>query len=302
MLVKTSVLTGALIVFFLSSHLHGAMPLTSTIYTIPEGEIEIAAAEEIYRINTGLRRETYKLGMGILPRLSIWYSFQYLHRGLIKSDASALGDSFFKVWYYTGNYFNNSLHLGFQINLRIPTGMSAYAGTKWRNLAFGNNELKIGPVLQLDLPAQLYFHLNLFYVFREGEDEGFYEGFSIDLFEKDTYTDIFGLNFESGDAFLAKNRLKNDYAVVSAALNTDIAYPLIIYTEIYLSRRVYEKDKDKIDEISIEGSGVNPVFFSAGLRYFFNESVYAGLYYIVNLNRAENYIKDIIGIDFSLQF
>ena len=56
------------------------------------------------------------------------------------------------------------------------------------------------------------------------------------------------------------------------------------------------------DGIPIEGAGVNPAFCSIGARYFFSDSLFAGFYYIVSLVREEGYVKDILGVDFSLQF
>jgi hypothetical protein len=298
---KKSALIAVLIYFSLTFELRGAMPLTETIYTIPMGRIEIISCVDFVKINTEYRRETISLGMGILHDISIWYSFQYLHKGTIKTDADELGDSFFNVWYYIGDYLNGSFHAGFLFKFRIPTGPDAYADGKWRNLSFGNNELKIGPVFQIDILKNIFFHVNTFYIFRQGINEGFYSGFSADLFDKKTYADLFGFNFQSEDSFMAGGRLKNDYISVSFAINTVFLYPLIIYTEIYKSQKVYNKKSGQYN-LQIEGAGINPLLLSAGGRYFFRESLFLGLYYIINPDREENYINDIFGFDCSLEF
>lgn len=290
----------ALILFLFSTGLKGSLPLTETINTIPEGRIEFTLLEEFPRLNECYRMETYMLGIGIQPYLSIWYSFNYLHKGFPESDKNAMGDSFFRVWIYSGDYFKGLLHTGFMILFRIPTGSDAYVDDTWRNLSFGNNELKTGPVVQLDIKESVFLHINLFYIFRQGSD-GFYNGFYIDPFEKETYTKLFGLNFQSEDTFFAKERLKNDYFNVSFAVNTDIVYPVIIYIEFFHSRRIYNKDYKEKD-LPIEGAGINPLLLSAGSRYFFTNNMFFGFYYVINPLREKNYIKDIIGFDFSLQF
>ncbi len=302
MLFWKSVLCAALILFQFSTELWGAMPLTETINTLSEGDIELGFREEFLRQNGKERRETYMLGMGVLPFLSIWFSFQYLHRGLLKTEADELGDSFFRVWFYIDDYLEDSLHLGFLLWFRIPTGVDAYTSSEWRNLALGNNELKFGPVFQCDIYKGIYIHINTFYIFRQGSNEGFYNGFYINLVERETYSKLFGLNFQSEDTFLAKDRLKNDYVSFSLAVNTDLIYPLIAYAEFYGSRRIYTSKETDFDEIPIEGAGINPILLSIGCRYFFSESLFLGFYYIVNPKREENFIEDIFSIDFSLQF
>jgi hypothetical protein len=172
-------------------------------------------------------------------------------------------------------------------------------------MSLGKDELKIGPVFKVDLHESVFLHFNLFYVFRQGQNEGFYDGFYFKLTKKKTYKNVFGLNFRSKDAFLSTDRLKNDYAVCSVAINTDILYPnfsFIPYIEFYASHRVYKKQSGEFNNIPIEGSGINPVLLSLGARYFFSDAIFAGLYYIYNPKREKNYIKDIFGFDFSLQF
>ena len=291
----------AFFLFCTPQKLIGSLPLTETINTIPEGEIEIFFFDEVIKIAERFRRETYGLGFGLTSSFSIWYSFQYLHRGVLSSRGNELGDSFFKVWYNFGNFFEYILHLGILGSFRLSTGTDAYIDDEWRNLSFGNNELKLGPVFQLDV-NQIFVHINTFYVFRESYCEGFFNGIYINPMEKKTYTKLFGLNFLSNNTFMEKDRLKNDYLVFSIAVNTDCFYPCIPYFEVYTSRRVYRKRDNDSDHISIEGAGVNPVMFSIGFRYFYSYATFIGLYLITNPIRDSQYIRDIFGFDFSLQF
>ncbi|MBN2403386.1 MAG: hypothetical protein JXN64_13460 [Spirochaetes bacterium] len=294
----------ALILFIFCHEIRAGLPLTETIYTIPESGMEISAREEILKLDNNFRRETYSVGLGVMPNLSVWYSMQYLHDKTINASSNKSGDSFLKVWLYLGDYFN-SIHTGLLFSFRIPTGPNAYSEEKWRNASFGRNELKIGPVFKADINKSLFLHLNIFYVFRQGEDEGFYNGFYYNLRKKETYSKLFGLNFKSENTFLSGKRLKNDYAVFSMALNTDVLFPkisFIPFIEFYTSHRVYKKQNGEYKNIPIEGSGINPVFLSFGGRYFFSESIFLGAYYIFNPKKEKKFIKDIFGFDFSLQF
>ncbi len=291
----------ALILFLLiPSIVSGSLPLTETINTMPEGEVELIFREEYLKKETSdYRRETYGLGLGILPDLSIWYSLHYIHQKAVESQNNELGDTFLKIWYYIDDYFNDTLHLGFLTVFRLPTGKNAYEEEEWQNISFGNNELKIGPVIQFDL-HRVFFHLNTLYVLRAGEGEDFYDGIYIHPLKKETYKKVFGLNFKSDGTFLEEERLKNDYIIISIAVNTDIVYPVIPYVEFYYSNRLY--CDTNTENIPIEGSGINPILISLGLRYFFSQPLYVGLYSIISLIRESNYLNEIYGFDFSFQF
>ena len=294
----------ALIFFYFCAEIKAGLPLTETIYTIPESEMSVSMRCEVLRLDDNYRRENYSAGLGLTGDVSAWYSLDYLHNGTFKASSNEIGDSFFKVWFYLGDYFEK-LHAGFLLLFRIPTGPNAYTDEQWRNLSYGKNELKTGPVFRIDLHKSLFMHLNLFYVFRQGEGEGFYDGFYFNLSKKETYSKLFGLNFKSDNTFLSGGRLKNDYAVFSAALNSNIIYPqvsFIPFIEFYTSHRVYKKQSGEYENIPIEGSKINPVLISFGGRYFFSGSMFLGAYYIINPKREKKFIKDIFGFDFSLQF
>ncbi|MFH0977578.1 MAG: hypothetical protein V1874_17500 [Spirochaetota bacterium] len=290
----------ALILFYFCTDIKASLPLTETIYTIPESEITVGLREEIIKVNNNFRKENYSIGFGAFSSITVWYSVDYIHNNIINASSSKLGDSYLKAWFYLGDFFN-FMHTGLLFLFRLPTGPDAYAESEWRNVSFGKNELKIGPVFKFDIYKSIFLHLNIFYVFREGEDEGFYNGFYFNLTKKETYSKLFGLNFKSKDTFLSGSRLKNDYAVCSTAVNTDIIYPIIPFIEFYASHRVYKKQSG-YENIPVEGSGINPILISIGGRYFFSNSLFLGTYYIVNPIREKNYIKSVLGFDFSLQF
>ena len=87
----------ALILLLSSVESKAALPLTETIYTIPESWIDITFCEKILEIGKKYRMERYSLGIGVLPYLSIWYSFEYMHNG-IRASENRLGDTFLKIY------------------------------------------------------------------------------------------------------------------------------------------------------------------------------------------------------------
>lgn len=293
-------LRALILLLLIPSIAYSSLPLTETINTIPEGAVElIFQAEYLTEDTSDYRRESYGLGLGILSQLSMWYTLHYIHQEAVESKKNELGDTFLKIWYYIDDFFNDTLHLGFLAIFRLPTGKNAYEEEEWQNISLGNNELKIGPVFQLDL-SRVFLHINTLYVFREGEGEKFYDGLYINPLKKETYQKVFGLNFKSDDTFLEEERLKNDYIILSIAVNTDILYPVIPHVGFYYSSRLCREASTQ--DLPIEGAGVNPVLVSLGLRYFFSESLYLGFYSIISLIRESNYLNEIYGFDFSLQF
>lgn len=285
--------------FFISTDLKASLPLTETINTIAEGEVEVLFREEYLRGDeSDFRREEYGLGLGVLPQLSLWYSLQYLHRGVPESRKDELGDTFLRIWYYLGDFFNDHLHAGLLAVFRLPTGRNAYEDTTWQTVSFGNNELKVGPVLQLDL-NQVFFHLNIMYVFREGDGEGLYDGISLNPLKKETYTRVFGFNFTAEDSFLEKERLENDYLIGALAINTNAVYPLIPYVELFFADWIF---RDTQERMPIENGSTSPRLASAGFRYFFSTALYLGIYTGVNLCRESDGLNELYGFDFGFQF
>lgn len=296
-----STVTRALFLFICVMSLSASMPLTETAYVVPQGRVELTARGEFLKTSGDFRRETGALGLGILPKFCIWYSFQYLHKGNFKTSGSELGDSFLRLLFYINDFFNDTLHSAIIMSFRFPTGRNAYSESQFRNLAFGKNELKIGPIFKIDIKEKVYLHLNIFYVFREGAAEDMYNGLYLNPSEKNTYKNLFGLNYKTKGSFLESGRLKNDYIISSSALNTDVLYPFIPYLEFYFSRRIHKRETPE-DEVYIEGSRINPILLSCGIRYFFSNSIFIGTYYINSFTNRKRYIKNIIGFDFSLQF
>lgn len=269
--------------------------------TLPEGKVDFRLGAEFFTHGDGFRRESAGVSLGVLPSITVSIYLYYLHEGYFSNRDHELGDAFLRLSFFIGDYFGGKLHIAFLTLFRFPTGSNAYTREKWRNLSLGNNELKLGPVLQWDL-GRLYLHANLFYVFRERNQEGFYNTFYLNIFEKEAWEKVFGLNFMAKDTFLEGDRLKNDYAIASLALGTDFLYPLIPWIEMYTSQRVSRKESDPDNGILIEGCGVNPLLVSFGLRYFFSYSSFLGVYCIYNPVRKPGFLREIYGLTASIQF
>ena len=195
---------------------------------------------------------------------------------------------------------DGSLRWGLLALFRFPTGPNAYTQERWRNLALGNNELKLGPVAQYEA-GPFVLHANLFWIFREKDREGFYNGIYLNPAKKETYSKVLGLNFAADGAFLNGDRLANDYAAGSLALNTDAVYPLIPWVSVYASRR-FARVGGEDKRIPVEGMGVNPLLFSAGGRYFFSYNAFAGISTTVSAVRKRHYPGETIGLELRLQF
>lgn len=293
-----SALLAALVSF--STGAYASMPHTETIGTLPEGSMELLVNEEFFSHDGGFRRDTFGIGFGILDSLSARVYMQYLHNGPISGNDSALGDTFVRLWWYAGGTPGGSLRWGLLSLFRFPTGPNAYSVKRWRNLALGNNELKLGPVAQYEA-GPFVLHANLFWIFREKDREGFYNGIYLNPAKKETYSKVLGLNFAADGAFLNGDRLANDYAAGSLALNTDAVYPLIPWVSVYASRR-FARVGGEEKRIPVEGMGVNPLLFSAGGRYFFSYNAFAGISTTVSAVRKRHYPGETIGLELRLQF
>jgi hypothetical protein len=292
----------ALIFFYSAEKSEASLPLTETIYSLLEDEIEFGLKQEVIQTEKFYRTDVVGLGFGILANLSAWMRFQYMHDGILKSKKGDVGDFQVKLKYYIGDYMGDSIHAGFLFFFRFPSGRNAYVSQEWRNLALGKNEFRLGPYFQFDLPWSVFLHLNSFFTFREGKSENFYGGFYINIFEKETWVKAFGFNPNKEGTFFNRKRLGNDYFTFSLAVNTDRLLPFVPFAEVYGSVRPGKCDSDT-NALRIEAAGVNPVLLlSGGIRYFFSRFTYLGLYGVFNPFMQEKFLRGIYGIEFSMQY
>jgi len=281
------------------------MPLTETIYTIPRQKIEFSFQQTFSQSDNFYRSDVIDLGFGLFSNLSLWVSLNNLHNGPGFYETDEMGDLFFKIWYYIGDYAQGRIHLGFLARFRFPTGPNVYQVEAWRGLNLGKNEIKLGPVVKFDIFKNCFLHFNFFYTLREGSSEKFWEGFAINPIDADTYAKFFGFNFLNENAFFYWKRFLNDYFTISLAFNSNFFYPVIVYFEIYGSFRFYRGDLIEGD-ISIEGSSLDILLLSFGVRYFFTRDIYLGIYAKVNplmsIDSYSTYLKAVYGIKFAIQF
>lgn len=292
----------ALILFSAAAEKAAALPLTETIYMIPEYSVELLLRDEVYQTDRWARKDTVGLGFGATDELSLWMFFDYLSQSAFRATRSDIGDLFIKGKFFIGDYARNQVHIGFLMSLRFPLAKNAYNSDEWRNLGLGKYELKLGPFFRFDVLDVFFIHLNLFYTFREANGEDFWGGFYLDISKKETWEKVFGLNPKAKNTFFNIDRIKNDYISLSMAWNTNYFYPFVPYIELYGSFRV---SRDHIDsgDVPIEAAGYNTFLMSSGLRYFFLEAVYLGIYTIQNplQGSQKDYIRGIYGIEVSAQ-
>lgn len=276
-----------LMALFCFSDIH-ALPLTRTCYTTPRDKIDMTFAEEFIYINSMNRKDIFSFNLGIMSNTSIGMDFSLINYGALDTEENRAGDILFNLWHYCGDVFNGFIDTGFSITVRIPSGPDAYTDERCRNLSFGNNEFKLGPVFCFNILDSGLFILNINYIFREGKEEKLYSGFNINPVKRETYNSCFGFNPYYEGSFLEGRKLKNDYMSISTGLISSIFFPLVLFTELYYSARPY-RGKDSIEDISIEGDGVNPLLFSAGFKYFFSKSVFLQVSNTLNFMMDENY-------------
>jgi hypothetical protein len=299
---KRSAIGIALLAFIAFAIPAQSLPLTETIYMIPENEVEVFFRDEVCDTGKYNRKDSMGLGFGATDYFSLWVQFDLLSQNAFDAKKADIGDILLKARFFFGDYIHNQIHLGFLSNVRFPSGKNAYAGSDWRNLALGKYELKVGPFCRFDILKTVFVHLNLFYTFREANGEDFWGGFYINIFKEDTWKKAFGFNPAEKGTFLNVNRLKNDFAAASMAWNTNVLYPFIPFIEIYASFRTM---KGKIDtqSVPIEAAKYNVFLLSAGLRYFIMNAIYLGIYSVQNPFRKQQpgVLQARYGIEISLQ-
>ncbi len=299
---KISAIGIALIVFMAFPIPSSSLPLTETIYVVPEYEVEIYLRDEVCDTGKYSRKDSLGIGFGATDYFSLWVQFDLLSRSAFNPKKADIGDIFLKAKLFFGDYVRNQIHWGCLVNVRFPSGKNAYSGSDWRNLALGKYELRLGPFFRFDILKIAFVHLNLFYTFREANGEDFWGGFYINIFKEETWKKAFGFNPTEKGTFLNVSRLKNDYAVVSMAWNTNAFYPFIPYIEAYASFRTM---KGRIDTqgVPIEAAKYNMLLVSAGLRYFFMDAIYIGVYSVQNPFRKQQpgALQARYGLELSLQ-
>src|SRR5271157_4506806 len=148
-----------------------SLPLTETVYMIPEHEVEVFFHDEVCDTGKYSRKDSMGLGFGATDYFSLWVKFDLLSQSAFNAKKADIGDMFLKAKFFFGDYVQNQVHMGFLFNVRFPSGKNAYAGSDWRNLALGKYELKLGPFCRFDILKAIFVHLNFFYTFREASGE-----------------------------------------------------------------------------------------------------------------------------------
>ena len=277
-----------MIALFFLSDLY-ALPLTRSCYTTPDDKIDITFKEQFLYIDGMNRKDNFSLNIGISNKTSMGFDFSLIHSKFYEINKGEPDDIFFNLWHFWGDFYNNSISSGIGVTVRIPTGQDAYINEKYRNLSFGNDELKILAVFSNKITNKERMIFNVSYTFRAAKGENFYSGIKLHPKKIDTYKSFFGLNPFFKGSFLEGERLKNDYAAIAGGFITSRLNPWIFFTEIYYSSRIYT-GKDGIERINIEGDNVTPLLLSLGVKYFFSDSFYLEAAEILDLLMNKGYM------------
>jgi hypothetical protein len=278
-----------------------SLPLSRTVYTLPEEKIDIAFNQELVYIENMNRVDNFVFNLGLPWDTSFGFDFSIIHNDYKKAGSGVPGDILFNLWHFVGDYFDGAVSSGLSIVVRIPTGPDAYVDEKFRNLSYGYSELKFSPVLSFSLSQYEDLIFNLSYTFREGRGEDLYSSLKLNPFNGESYKSVFGLNPCSENSFFEGEKLKNDYASISAGFITSRLHPWIFFSEIYYSSGFYNKNNDT-ESINIEGNGVNPILLSLGIKYVFSNSFFIQLSDTAPLIQSQGYIKNRVELSLNIFF
>ena len=278
-----------------------SLPLTRTVYTLPEEKIDLAFNQELIYIENMNRVDNFAFNLGLPWDTSFGFDFSVIHNDYKEAGSGVPGDILFNLWHFIGDYSHGAVSSGLSIVVRIPTGPDAYVDEKIRNLSYGHSELKFAPVLSFSLNQYENLIFNLSYTFREGRGEDIYSTLKLNPFKSKSYKSLFGLNPYSEDSFLEGEKLKNDYASISAGIITSRLNPWILFSEIYYSSGFHKENIDT-ESINIEGEGVNPLLLSMGVKYYFSGSFFIQLSDTAALLQYRGYIKNRVELSLNIFF
>ncbi len=287
-----------MVLFFFSDSY--SLPLTRSCYTPPEDIVDLSLKEEFVYSGKVNRKDDFAFNLGLPGDNSIGFDFSVIHYEVSDTGMSIPGDIFFNLWHFTGDFFDGLMKTGLGVVMRIPTGPDAYADEQCRNLSLGNSELKITPVVSLNLSAKEVLVLNFSYIFREAGGENIYSGFKINPARGETYKSCFGLNPLFRDSFLYHEKLKNDYISVSGGIISSRLYPFVLFTELYCSTGIYKGSYIKQGG-DIEGNRTH-LKSSIGVKYFFYRSFYMQGAGIAELLHRDGAVKNTLELTLNIFF
>jgi hypothetical protein len=286
-----------MLIFFVSTGY--SLPLTKTFYTPRENILDCALYQEV--INTGdlYRKEIFLLGIGFHSGADADVKIEMLHDPGLPGKDNIWGDIFAGFSLPAGTLFEKRLKLFYYTRFRIPSGPVPGEDQKWANVSLGRNELLTGPGISFKANQWNLLTFNLFYVFREGENDNLYEALNFNLSEKKTWKTLFGFNPFSGESFFDSGMPENDYYSLALSLINSYYYPFVYFGEIYHSRSVSSPGGS---ELPVEGENVNPVLISGGVKYLFSSNFFIQGSCTVSLIREKGFLKEVWSLGINIFF
>jgi len=275
-----------------------ALPLTKTFYAADENLLDMSIYQEIIHGHDLFRKDVFSMEIGFYGGVSADVRFELLHDPGLPGSGNRGGDTFVGFSIPAGEFLNKRLTFFYYNRFRIPTGEDPYEQPEWRNISLGRHELLTGPGASLKMRKDMLFSANLFYTFRDEQNESMYSSLNFKLTEKEAWKTLFGLCPFAGDSFFDKSRLRNDYISSSVSVIYSGYYPVIVFSELYYSRRPGGGGEG----LPIEGDGVNPLLVSAGVKYFPGSTVFIQGSCTLHPLRTRGYIKEVWSLGANIFF
>jgi len=293
-----SAVSAMVMALFLFSGELFSLPLTRTLYLVPGDSLELYAGMDLLFSGETVVRERFTAGAGLWNGASVSAEFDLLQRGA--SDSSVPGDSFLDFIFFIDSLSSGMVRTAWSCTLRFPSGPDAYIEDGYRCAAFGNNEIRTGPVAGFEISSCAMVFINCFYTFSQGGSGGFYGGFNLNPSDGETWKSLLGLNPFREGAFLYYENLKNDYLTFSCALIYAGFSPFLLFFEAGYTGG-FSRLTGAADNPAIHGVAAS-LPLCAGLKFFIKESFYVEGYAMMNVLMNDEYLKWQSGFNFNLIF
>lgn len=206
------------------------------------------------------------LSLSITEDVELGFHVPYIIHSEGELDFSRLGDlkvhlNFATDWFKSAGLFN------YYLEYNSGSGPPYTDLTTHELESYGYPEWRTGLIF-MRKTDYVTFHANLYYVFRGENEVGFFDGMAFNVFTKETWERALGFNYNDDRNFFYKGNFKNDNIEYLFAVNTDLLYPLVPFTELTFSHDFYGDQMAQKYSRRAPGSGYYRSQISAGTKLF----------------------------------
>ncbi len=213
---------------------------TNTVYLIEQDLAGIEVYQKMYYVNADqviwVREHNLLLSLGKSVELGI--KVPYVNQVNRSINFSRLGDVKFHLNFLTG-WFKSFGQFNYFVEFNIGNGPRYTELTTHPMEAYGFQELRTGLIFFKRFD---YFsiHANLFYVFRNQNELGFFNSFfgdgqTLNIFQKTAWQRGLGFNPNNENTFFYKGNYANDNLEYLLGFNSDLSYPMVPFVEFTFS-------------------------------------------------------------------